>query len=127
MAIVVADIREKFPEDSTAYSDTILQGLIDRAVELVNFATRGQLQNQLKYYRDSTDRTWYEYYTDIEQRAVMAQMEYWFYVGAETDLVAKYKSYMMGNSRIEYELTTISPRTYRVLRMGGLMNVGVSL
>lgn len=123
----IEKVKDRFPKECELYSDADLTKLIGHADYLVNYVTRGRLENQIVYYSRSTDLEWLEFYKNMKTEAVLAQLEYWFHVGAETDLVMRYKSYTIGSSRHEYELTTISPRVHRILRMGGMMNIGVSL
>lgn len=126
--LTVQEVKDKFDEALIGLTDDAISDLIEQAGGVINFATRGKLDNQILYYSENTtDTQWYEHYTDIKRRSMMAQLEYWFHVGPETDIVARYRSYRVGDNRIEYELTTLAPRAYRILRLNGLMNVGVRL
>lgn len=125
--ITIDEVTSEFPKECSAYDNADLKKLIEHAEYLINFVTHGRLENQILYYSEVEQSEWFDHYVRMKIKAVCAQMEYWFYVGAETDLVAKYKSFIIGGNRQEYELTTISPRVYRILRMGGMMNAGVTL
>ena len=126
--LTVEDVKSKFTEELIGLTDEAIEDLIEQAGYVVNFATRGFLNNQILYYSENTtDTHWFDHYTAIKRKAMIAQLEYWFHVGPETDIVARYRSYRVGDSKIEYELTTLAPRAYRVLRMGGAMNIGVRL
>lgn len=126
--LTVEDVKSKFTEELIGLTDEAIEDLIEQAGYVINFATRGFLDNQILYYSENTtDTHWFDHYTAIKRKAMIAQLEYWFHVGPETDIVARYRSYRVGDSKIEYELTTLAPRAYRVLRMGGAMNIGVRL
>lgn len=126
--LTVEDVKGKFTDELIGMTDEAIEDLIEQAGYVVNFATRGFLDNQILYYSENTtDTHWFDHYTAIKRKAMIAQLEYWFHVGPETDIVARYRSYRVGDSKIEYELTTLAPRAYRVLRMGGAMNIGVRL
>ena len=126
--LTVEEVKGKFTDELIGLTDEAIEDLIEQADYVINFATRGFLHNQILYYSENTtDTYWHEHYVGIKRKAMMAQLEYWFHVGPETDIVARYRSYRVGESKIEYELTTLAPRAYRILRMGGAMNIGVTL
>lgn len=126
--LTVKEVKDRFGEDLIGFTDEAIEEIIENANHVIAIATRGQLDNYILYYSENTtDTHWYEHYIGIKRKAMMAQLEYWLHVGPETDVVARYRSYRVGESKIEYELTTLAPRAYRILRMGGAMNVGVRL
>lgn len=126
--LTVEEIKNKFADGLIGLTDEMIKDLIEQADYVISLSTRGFLDNQILYHSENTtDTRWYEHYANIKRKAIMAQLEYWFHVGPETDIVARYRSYRVGESKIEYELTTLAPRAYRILRMGGAMNVGVTL
>lgn len=90
--------------------------LLERASELIDFVTLSRI--------DATD------VDDMAnaKKATCAQVEFWFEVNVESDIVGNsYNGMSLGNLSLNGKFNTLAPRARRALQIAGLYNRGVTM